>query len=307
MASDDTVFNHTKYARDFDKANSRAHNHYEAASGAHYGRTQLLQGELQDLVAAKNAYERDYKRTGDLDSKHRANDKDAEIEEKKKEIEEHRADKPKNNAAYTLEERRKFARKNARVKFQSCPRKIEIPKGSSAFAVYAEQKANTDIERRKLHRIEGASLPVAEALKNAQSEIKRLASQGAPDVSRVSRLSLSPDGRMRPGKVEWPQAYSSDGRWYKDSFSLMFWLLEDTLVEKLTAAIEATASSNALTSAEREVAAKDSKARLLELERLEEAAFLLAVAENPSLERRRVDMQALLQIEPIPADEKEFG
>lgn len=295
-------------SRDKIKVSKRNGSRDRIASDAHWNADQALMAQVQILDARKREHERNYRLTGDLDSKQWAEQTAAEVAETREELREHRERKPKGSAFIDEGELAKWANKHRQVKWRERTIVVKLPKGQTATAYLTNAREQVNAARRALKLIETAPLTADEAVAQATSCIKAIAANGAPDLRDLSRLLPSPDGRQRQGNINWPQTHTRDGDWFNDGFALFVWTMQDVVTAKIASEIQRTAKPDALSATERPHKISEAKARLLELERLEEAAFLLASEENPSLERRRgLDFQALLQIEPTPADELEFG
>lgn len=202
------------------------------------------------------------------------------------------------------------------TKWQPSVPTIKIPPGSSAGEELTRIRAEVDAIRAAIRGAEIAWLPKEDAERKAIEQIDRLAITGAPDFRGLFRLSKPNPAVRRPqqGVIEWPKEVIG-GDFYNAGFALTVWLHRDALVERAKQEIAALARPNALSVAEREEKIAALAVQLLEAERREEVAYLMAVKTDPSLQRRPVDMRAFLQIEEAPADpaekseakESEFG
>jgi hypothetical protein len=193
--------------------------------------------------------------------------------------------------------------------------KIEVPKGSTASDVLRERRADVDAIKAAIRGAEIAWLPEADAVQKAVAQIDKIAIKGAPDFRGLFRLSKENRVvRAQQGKIEWPQQIIG-GDFHDAGFALTVWLHRDALIERAKTEIAALARPNSLSVAQRDEKIAALKVQLLEAERREEAAFLIASKTDPSLQRRPVDMRAFLQIEEAaaaPAEkseakETEFG
>ncbi|CAN5167168.1 hypothetical protein BH10PSE10_BH10PSE10_02840 [soil metagenome] len=282
-----------------------------SAQAAHYLDQNQI-GQMHELERQIGLHERDEFEMGQVDAEALAFAREKHAESQA-ELAARRAEraKPGGWQPSTSEITEWIAARSPKTKWQQCRPVIQIPKNSSARKEWDKKCADVDALKASIRGAEIAWLPEEEAFKKAVESIDKIAITGAPDLRGLFRLSKSHAAvRAQQGSIEWPKDYIA-GDFHNAGFSLAVWLHRDALVERVRKEIAALARPDkALSVADRETKIALLKARLLEAERLEESAYLLAVKEEPSLQRRKVDMCALLQIEEAPsapAGDLEFG
>jgi hypothetical protein len=284
-------------ARELVKQNRRLINLDNAAFEGRLVRKQSLIDEINEGRSIASRHERDFIETGHAYSRKAQADAEAEVAEKTEELRELQNEPPQKQAIFTEDRLNEFIQRKSRVTWQPSIPDIKLKKSETAGSYLLKIREEVDATRKAIKNAEKAPLPVADAIERAKSNIKRVAASGVPNVRGTLQAPKGEDGRARQGDLEWPQAHV-DGHWYRDGFALAVWLNQDLLIAKVTEEIKANARPGGLSLAERDSSIVESKAKLLQLERLEEQAFRLASIEDSNLERRTVCFEALLQIEP---------
>jgi len=279
------------------KSNRRFANQDSAAREAHYARKQQLAVEVREAASLAARYEREFRETGRAESQRWQADAEAELADKKDELQELQDSPPESKTIFDDDKFLYFDKNTKRISWQSCIPEIKLKKNETEGSYLLKIREEVDATRKAIKSAENSPLRVVDAIERATSNIKKIAASGAPNVRGTLQTLEEADGRPRQGDLEWPEAHV-DGHWYRDGFSLTVWLNKDLLIAKVTEEIKANAKSEGMSLVERASKVATLKAELLQLERLEEEAFRLASAYDPNLKRRKVSFEALLQIEP---------
>ena len=266
---------------------------------------QRMESDARDLQGRALQCEADYRRTGSVQSKESMEEAKAEHKDKMEEIAEYRANKPKEHSTFDADGLAKWLRRNGTSSFVECVPDFSSTNRQTNPERLKRVRLKVDEQSNLVKRIESAPPTAEESIAHITAEINKVAAAAAPNFRDVSKRIRAPDGRYRIGDIRWAQTYNQDGRWFNDGFSLTVRQNRQALIDEAIAEIQKTPRSGALSAQERDVKLREAKARLLELERLEEVAFMRADTDDPSLRRRPIDFLALLQI--APADASEFG
>ncbi len=314
-----------KRAQDKIKSIKRQDRDAETASEARWNQQQRLLANLNEAKARLNALERDSE-NGRLSqgktftTKHGVEtviepsvelaEARAEVEERKAELAEFQAKKLVSSGVTFEKVAQRIARQPAGEKWQSKIPEIKPRKGETAQQYLDGIREQIAKENAAIRGAENAWLPESEAFAAAKVQIDRIAASGAPYFRGLYRVTNPHVGRGRQGEVKWPENFvGSDLR--PDGFALTVWLNRDALLERAKKEIATLARpDNSLTIAERHLKIADIESRILELERLEEAALMLIGDANP-IRRPDADIRAVLQIEPFAEaateDDDDFG
>jgi hypothetical protein len=290
----------------------RAESAASSASEAHWLERQKLNAEVQEKRRLLNDWKAEEHEGYDV--KTELAEAEAELDEAKTALDDHRAThNPPKNVLPLEDVHGWIASQKPKQKWRPNIPEVSIPKDSSAKSEYSKRCAETDAIKASIRSAEIAPLPEDEAFAKGVKTVDKIAAKGAPDIRGLFRLSKPHAAvRAQQGDIAWPQQYIGSES-HDNGFAYTVWLFRDQIVERLRKDVAALARPNALSIPEREQKIAALNLRLLDAERLEEATFLLAAKEDPSLQRRKVDMRALLQIEEIPAEAKpkksepEFG
>lgn len=176
------------------------------------------------------------------------------------------------------------------------------PKSGDRIEQWHEQSEAARKLALELESIDTAQLPLADAMRQVERDIDRLAAIGTPDFRPTLRLTHVGVGEaIAQGNVRFPLTFVGE-REFINGPALLAWLCRDELVSRAREALKKAARPGALSLADRKKRKGEIGAKLLEAERIEEMLFVAARASRhgASIQRRPgVNMLAVLELREV--------
>lgn len=191
------------------------------------------------------------------------------------------------------------------------PASYKLNKGQTRQELLTSTRDATEAEEQKARDAKASQLTLEERLAKMHSEVAEMVRRGAPDTAPLGRMRLVDETRLTfaQGGIGWPTTshhiVGGDVVKHFDTDAgnpFLVWAFRDQIVERLTRQIEAECkATHCMSQAERDAAIRQSEAKILELQRLEER-LISDIAEHEGIEIERLPGRhalALLEIAPV--------